>query len=638
MPASPTPDAEFLALQEALLGRYSIERELGRGGMGVVYLAQDVGLDRPVALKLLPVALAAGPTLRERFLREARTAAKLSHPNIVPIHAVEELGDFVFFVMSFVEGQTLGERVRERGPVDPREATRILREVAWALAYAHAQGVVHRDIKPDNILIEAGSGRAMVTDFGIARAGTAAGLPNVDGIMGTPEYMSPEQAGGEAVDGRSDLYALGVVGYYMVSGMLPFQGPTPQATLAKQLTQAAPPVASVAPEVPGGLAGALDRCLQKDPAARIQDGGELADVLGRVLRDRREVPVAIRVFREQNRESTGALAGMSMLLVMMVTMVYMVVGVGGEPLSDLLPGLVMMGLLWLFPPALLGLIARRLLKAGYGHDELVRALRHDIDDRRREIASQAGRETALDVWAPRAGWLGILLFGAGILGLPLPWVPVPLIEALLVAGMPLALLGGGTAAIRGSIRKAVPGSRWLAFWDSFIGKGIFTAAGLGLERGGAAGGAYRPTELAIGMAAERLFEELPKGVKKSLGDIPAVLRQLEGHAERMRARVEDLDRVLADAGSDPVAGEVRRTRDAAEERLHQVVAALERLRLELLRLHAGSGDVATMTMDLAAARALAEDVGHRAEGQREVNEALGLPSGLPDPADTPQPA
>jgi serine/threonine-protein kinase len=332
------------------------------------------------------------------------------------------------------------------------------------------------------------------------------------------------------------------------------------------------------------------------------------------------------------------MAAMSMLLLMMVTIVYMVVGVGGEPLADMLPGLVMMGLLWLFPPALLGLIARRLLKAGYGHDELVRALRHDIDDRRREIASQAGRETALDVWAPRAGWLGILLFGAGILGLPLPWVPVPLIEALLVAGMPLALLGGGTAAIRGSIRKAVPGSRWLAFWDSFIGKGIFTAAGLGLERGGAAGGAYRPTELAIGMAAERLFEELPKGVKKSLGDIPAVLRQLEGHAERMRARVEDLDRVLADAGSDPVAGEVRRTRDAAEERLHQVVAALERLRLELLRLHAGSGDVETMTMDLAAARALAADVGYRAEGLREVNEALGLPSGLPDPADTPQPA
>jgi serine/threonine-protein kinase len=638
MPASPTPDVEFLALQEALVGRYSIERELGRGGMGVVYLAQDVALDRPVALKLLPAALAARPTLRERFLREARTAAKLSHPNIVPIHAVEELGEFVFFVMSFVEGQTLGQRVRERGPVDPREATRILREVAWALAYAHAQGVVHRDIKPDNILIEAGGGRAMVTDFGIARAGTAAGPTNVGEIMGTPEYMSPEQAGGQVVDGRSDLYALGVVGYYMVSGVLPFQGPTPQATLAKQLTQAAPAVASVAPEVPGELAGALDRCLQKDPAARIQDGGELADVLGRVLRDRREVPVAIRVFQEQNRESTGAMAVMSMLLVMMVTIVFLVVGEGGEPLSDMVPGLIMMGLLSLLPPTLLGVIARRLLKAGHGHDELVRALRQDVEDRRREVASQAGEDTAVDVWAPRVGWLGTLLFGTGMLGIPLPWVPIPLIEALLVAGMPLALLGGGTAAIRGAVRKAVPGARWLPFWDSFIGKGIFTAAGLGLERGAAAGGAYRPTELAIGMAAERLFEELPKDVRKSLRDIPAVLRQLEGHAERMRARVEDLDRVVADAGTDPVAREVRRTRDAAKERLRQVVAALERLRLELLRLHAGSGDVQNMTMDLAAARALAEDIGYRAEGQREVDEALGLPSGLPDPADTPQPA
>ena len=192
---------EFIALQRALAGRYSLERELGRGGMGIVFLARDVALDRPVAIKLLPPAMAAQPALRDRFLREARTAAKLSQPNIVPIHAVEESGDLVFFVMSFVDGETLGQRLRSRGPLTPHEVARLLQEVAWALGYAHGRGVVHRDVKPDNIMLERGTGRAVVMDFGIAAAG--------DGgrgeILGTAQYVSPEQANGDPVDGRSDL-------------------------------------------------------------------------------------------------------------------------------------------------------------------------------------------------------------------------------------------------------------------------------------------------------------------------------------------------------------------------------------------------------------------------------------------------
>ena len=163
LPMSLPLPTDFLALQEALAGRYSLERELGRGGMGIVYLARDVALDRLVALKLLPPALAAQPALRQRFLREARTAAKLSHPHIIPIFAVEEVSNFVFFVMAYVEGETLGQRIRSRGPLPASEATRILREISWALAYAHAQGVVHRDIKADNILLETGSGMAAAT-------------------------------------------------------------------------------------------------------------------------------------------------------------------------------------------------------------------------------------------------------------------------------------------------------------------------------------------------------------------------------------------------------------------------------------------------------------------------------------------
>ena len=206
---APTPmDALLLAFQEALLGRYSLERELGRGGMGVVYLAREVRLDRPVAIKLLPPEFAAVPTLRERFLREARTAAGLSHPYIIPIHSVDEVGDFVFYVMAYVDGETLADRVRARGPLPPNAVTRIMREVAWALAYAHAQRVVHRDVKAANIMLERGTERALVMDFGIARqtAMTGESQTGPHEVMGTPEYMSPEQACGEAVDVRSDLY------------------------------------------------------------------------------------------------------------------------------------------------------------------------------------------------------------------------------------------------------------------------------------------------------------------------------------------------------------------------------------------------------------------------------------------------
>src|SRR5438132_1622086 len=159
---------EFLALQELLAGRYSIERELGRGGMGIVLLARDVALDRPVAIKLLPPHLATRPDERERFLQEARTAAGLAHPNIVPIHLVEARGELVFFVMGFVDGETLRDRVARAGPLPPRLAMKLLQEVAWALGYAHQRGVIHRDVKPDNILIERATERVLVTDFGIA--------------------------------------------------------------------------------------------------------------------------------------------------------------------------------------------------------------------------------------------------------------------------------------------------------------------------------------------------------------------------------------------------------------------------------------------------------------------------------------
>src|SRR6187397_943827 len=188
------PSEDFLQLQAALAGEYSLQRELGRGGMGIVYLARDVHLDRDVAIKVLPPELGTAES-RERFVREARTAAGLSHPHIVPIHRVGEASPpgaagaatgtrFVFFVMSYVEGETLGERLRRDGPLPPAEAARVLREVAWALAYAHGRGIVHRDVKPDNILLEAGTGRALVTDFGIAQGADAVPATDLGKVLG----------------------------------------------------------------------------------------------------------------------------------------------------------------------------------------------------------------------------------------------------------------------------------------------------------------------------------------------------------------------------------------------------------------------------------------------------------------------
>jgi eukaryotic-like serine/threonine-protein kinase len=270
-------------LSPHLAGQYEIERELGRGGMGVVYLARELRLDRHVALKVLPPHLTSDPTIRERFLREARTAAQLSHPNIVPIYRAEEVGGFAYFAMAYIDGENLAERVRDRGPLPPTDVVRLLRESAWALAYAHARSVVHRDIKAANIMVERGSGRAVVTDFGIARDNRSASLTSPGEVIGTAYFMSPEQANGGELDGRTDLYSLGVAGFQALSGRLPFEGENPTTVLIAVATKPAPSLAQFAPHLPPRLVEVIDRCLRSDPAQRYRTGEELADALGQAL-------------------------------------------------------------------------------------------------------------------------------------------------------------------------------------------------------------------------------------------------------------------------------------------------------------------------------------------------------------------
>ena len=257
------------ALHRSLGDRYALERELGRGGMGAVYLARDLRLDRPVALKVLPAEYAAQPALRERFLRETRTAAGFSHPNIVPVYAVEESDALLAYAMGFVEGETLTERVARAGPLPVRELVRLLQDVGYALAYAHGRGVVHRDIKPDNVMIERATGRALVMDFGISRSIAAAhptsALTRVGEVVGTPEYMSPEQASGDDVDGRSDLYALGLTAHFAATGRVVMTGETTQKILVRQLTEPVPSIAGARPDLPPALPVAIDRCVATYP-------------------------------------------------------------------------------------------------------------------------------------------------------------------------------------------------------------------------------------------------------------------------------------------------------------------------------------------------------------------------------------
>jgi TolB-like protein/Flp pilus assembly protein TadD len=278
MPAAPD-------LETALRERYALERELGRGGMATVYLARDLKHERLVALKVLRPELAASLGA-ERFLREIRIAARLQHPHILPIFDSGEAagaaeGPRLWYTMPYVEGPSLRDRLHEQGPLPVDEAVRITREVALALDHAHRRGVVHRDIKPENILLS--DTQALVADFGIARGSDAAGgsaaLTQTGMALGTPLYMSPEQASGEAADSRSDLYSLGCTLFELLTGTPPFTGDTPQAVTVKRFTQPAPSVRAARPEVSLELARVVARALERDPADRFTSLAEFAAAL-----------------------------------------------------------------------------------------------------------------------------------------------------------------------------------------------------------------------------------------------------------------------------------------------------------------------------------------------------------------------
>ncbi|HEY8061381.1 MAG TPA: serine/threonine-protein kinase [Gemmatimonadales bacterium] len=618
MPNADQPDELFLALQGALAGRYSLERELGRGGMGIVYLARDVRLDRPVALKLLPPDRARRPELREGFLHEARMAARLAHPNIVPIHSVEEAGEFVFYAMRYVEGETLGARLRRVGHLAPAAASRILRDTAYALAYAHAQRVIHRDIKPDNILLESDGDRAVVTDFGIAWL--ADRDEHTGRVVGTPEYLAPEQAGGLAVDGRSDLYSLGAVGYHCIAGRPPFEGDI-QQLLAQHLARAATPILDIAPGIPATLATAIDRALAKDPGQRFANAEAFAEAIGASLAPSGELPVPVRIWVERGRELKGIYVIWSCFFYGVGTMAFVGGVMNGYWPWQLIVFIVLCANASIAPWVAHGLWriseTRKAIEAGVTLDDLRRGAALAVERREEELRYEASR--SVHPLARFIRWCTYLMLAGAVASLFSGVFMNPtgqfsklffqLFGAFTMATVAGALFGLVFPGRRiGTRDTAARIRRW--FWESPLGGLMSNVASIGLRRARKQPwGIWRPTEAALGSVTGTLFAALPDRERAALADLPDVVARLEGEAAHARLELS--------RNADP----------AWAGRLQRTVAAIETLRLGLLRITTGHAAAGSLTADLDAARELSERIGYLVAGADEVSHLLSSDRG-----------
>ena len=592
-------DDTFLALQQALAGRYSLESELGRGGMGVVFRAREVRLDRPVAIKLLRPDVAARDDIRERFLREARTAAQLVHPNIVPIYLADEIDGLIFFVMACIEGETLARRVERTGPMAPDDGAKLLRSISWALAYAHARGVVHRDIKPENILIDRETRRPLVADFGIAQVSRSAGTTRAGEVVGTPEFMSPEQCAGDDVDARSDLYSLGIIGYYILTGVLPFTGSDIRSILTKQMASDPRPLRDHRADLPLLLSSTIHRCLEKEREARFASAEALSQALEESMDIPRVVPLPIRTYLRRFRRPQWEMLLLASVACAAAFGIGQVVlrGRGGLTGGALVAGAAL-GLAWLAFAEFRE--TRALIRAGYGHADLMRALRAEREAERREIWASSD-DPAPDprrVRVMRAVFVSGALATLGLLAGAV-WVQPNLATGEALTRMPfrflipltvsvLITLAGGARLILA--RATLFGDVAIRLWDSGLMRAAFTLAGLRAERVGAPRD-DRPTEVAVGSAVIALLDSLQPTMAEELGEISELSHGLEAQARWLREEM----------ATHPTAD--------LEHRLSDAVAVLEEFRIGLLRLRGGSPDRAGLERAISRAHALLEQQG-----------------------------
>jgi serine/threonine-protein kinase len=600
-------------LEPAIAGRYTLERELGRGGMGAVFLARDLKLDRLVAIKVLPPELAVRPELRERFLRETRTAASFSHPNIVAVHAVEETPGLLFFVMNYIEGETLTQRVKRQGPLAVPDALRLLQEVAWALSYAHGRGVVHRDIKPDNVLLERATGRALVMDFGIARSVAASGLTQMGETVGTPHFMSPEQAAGDKVDGRSDLYSLGVVAYFAVTGRLPFDADSAQAVMVAHISQTAPSVSRFRPDLPAPLAAAIDRCLAKAPEGRFPTGEALVEALEQVRGRQVDVHPAIRVWTV--RADTFFRNGLLLALVMP-----QFVRFGAQSAQMVFSAVIfaiVVPALWSQIP----LNMRELARQGFGYADLRNGIMA-IDAERAAVIA-AARADPRHARRRRRRWL-ILLGGFAISIATMAiafrgrtekatggYTVSPTALIALFAGLCLFMVcvvfSAATVSASGRLDR-----RMHRLWTGRVGKLLYRLATWRLDE---------PAVTAASAPGSRgaltLLDALPGEARRRLGRTRVLLERLEGELERLERRDVELEAAATEARVNApslpgASGDRQRAlqedldrarREGAERRL-ALLGTLENVRLSLVRVKSRIGTPEDVERELADAEAL----------------------------------
>ena len=476
----------------------------------------------------------------------------------------------------------------------------MFRELAWALAYAHARGIVHRDLKPDNILIERDTGRAMLTDFGIAQVADTVALTGEGRVMGTAHFMSPEQAAGETVDGRSDLYSLGVVAFYIASGRLPFDGSSAQAVLAKHLTQPAPPCD--APGLPLAVRQAIARCLAKLPDDRFASGETLGEAIDRAQLQGKELPVPLRAWVAHNDPLKFAYGAWSFLWGTFTSVGAVATLMGGH--SSQLLNTFLMTLAPLAPMALSGMTRlRRLMRAGFSLEEARVALRQQEEHRREELAFEYG-----DRPSPLGRGIRVATYvvaGATIMALltaiAFPGIMDRVTTAYVAfAGTISTIVGGILGTVfPGRMLKPGEGPRSLRswFWNSPAGALAARLTGWRLRRDAGAPLLQHVTEVAIGMAAQELYEALPSESRERVPELPRTLKALEAEAQALRQRLDD-----------PAAG----------ARLASVVSALETIRLDLLKLHAGTSDLHALTEAVQVAQRLGAEVDALIQGQRET--------------------
>lgn len=591
--------------------------------MGTVWLARDIRLDRLVAIKVLHPQLAADADARARFVTEARLAARLAHPNVVPVFAVDADHDPPLIVMALIDGESVAERLATRGAMPVGQVDRLLREMGWALGYAHAAGVIHRDITPANILLETATGRALLADFGLA---TVTEHLDAAPVFGTPGYLAPEVIRGESAGPASDIYALGVVAYTLLAGRPPFVAESTGELLARHLVATPPPLAPLAPGAPRRLVELVESCLAKDPADRPADADALLARLARAPESITIAPPLATWFSRWSRFRPIYAIAAPVLGLQSWLLVWGYFGSGRT--SFLVAALLSTIASFTAIPIAAHLLAeaaalRRLRRHGFDIEDIRAAWPHWTEHLERVRARDGLRPLAGRVIFDLTVVGAVALFITFAIVIPfLPfWVGEADSSGVAGALMSMAstvylgvMTGLGIGFISPGIRIAPAGrirGAMRKLWDTRLASTVTWLAGLGQrERLATTGTLHRHTELVLGLAIEEVWRGLPRALQLEIGeDVPEVAGTLRHGAEELRALADRMREVESGLGSeDPELAALVAERERVETHQRDSVATLERIRLQLLRVASERRGTAALTGHLERARALEHDM------------------------------